>query len=153
MIHKEQLKDLIKRVLEKYSVFYGDYFKSKEAFQLVYGTIIYESIRGTYLRQIPKHKFDIKKHAIGFGQCEKGTFDWIISVHGEIIPELQRIEFEELEWNIEYMILFVRLRYLLDSRPIPKTIGEQSKYYKEVYNTSDGSGTSQSYLLYWHKYA
>lgn len=146
MIYKTQLKDLIERTLKEYNLY------SYEAFQLVYGTIIQESKRGTYIRQNVDN-FNINIHAVGIGQTEKGTFDWLKSSYEATIPDLANIKFEELEYNLKYSILFCRLRYRKDKQPIPKTLDEQAKLWKRVYNTIHGKGTVEEYLQNYKQYS
>ena len=70
MINKEHITRLIEKTLFEYDLY------TKDAFDLVYGTIIQESRRGKYRRQMVK-VWDYNKHAIGISQVEKGTFDWL----------------------------------------------------------------------------
>ena len=146
MINKKQLKDLIDRTLREYELY------SEEASRLVHGTIIQESRSGTYLRQnVPN--FDIHRHALGFGQTEEATFDWLKRVFLGKYPWLINVNFCELEYNLKYSILFVRFRYLVDSQPIPKTVEGQSKYWKRVYNTEKGAGKAEDYVKNYNEYS
>lgn len=146
VIHKVQLKELIETTLKEYNLY------SKEAHELVYGTIIQESRRGTYLRQGTKN-FDINKHAIGIGQVEKTTFQWLQSIYVSKYPELATVKFRDLEYNLRLSILFVRLRYLIDPEPLPKTLDGQARYWKRVYNTKLGKGTPEKYMTNYRKYS
>ena len=146
MISKDQLKELIDKTLKEYSLY------SLEAAELVYGTIIQESKRGTYLKQRAK-SFNIDKHAIGIGQMEKNTFDWLKRVFLGKYPWLINVNFHELEYNLKYAILFTRFRYLVDKEPIPKTLEGQAKYWKRIYNTEKGKGTVQQYMDNYIRYS
>ena len=146
MINKTQLKDLIDSTLKEYNLY------SPEAAQLVYGTIIQESRRGTFIRQNVKN-FDITKHAIGIAQIEYNTFIWLKRVFMSKYPEIAQIKFEELEYNLKYSILFCRLRYRVDKEPIPLTLDGQAEYWKRIYNTKYGKGTAKDYLFNFQKYA
>ena len=145
MLDKDQLKELIDSTLKEYNLY------SDEAFALVYGTIIQESRRGTYVKQKVRH-FDIQKHAIGIGQMEMNTFDWLKRVFIGKYPWLINVNFPELQYNLKYSILFTRLRYLVDSEPIPKTLEGQAKYWKRIYNTVHGSGTPDQYIKNYKRY-
>ena len=145
MIHKGQLKRLIDETLREYCLY------SDNALELVYGTIIQESRRGTYIRQASKN-FDIYKHAIGIAQCEFNTFSWLQKVYNNRFS-LALIRFEELEYNLKYSILFCRLRYLIDPEPIPDTLEGQAKMWKRVYNSVLGKGTEEEYINNYNKYS
>ena len=137
MINKRQLRDLIERVLIKYDL------HSDEAVNLVYGTISQESVRGTYLRQRSKGIFNINRHGLGIAQIEKATFDYLAKKYFYRIPT--HISFEELEWNLEYSILFCRLKYLSIPEPIPRDIRKQSEYWDKYYN-ANGVNDVEQYL-------
>lgn len=147
MINKTHLQEIIDLTLKEYNLY------SNEAKDLVYGTIIQESKRGFYLRQVPKGKFDINRHAIGIGQMEKATFENLQRIFVSKYPELAEIRFEDLEYNLKYSILFCRLRYLIDPEPIPKTLDGQAGYWKRIYNTYKGSGKPEQYVKNYKKYA
>lgn len=46
-------------------------------------------------------------------------------------------------------ILLARTKYLTDPRPIPKKLHDQAAYYKRVYNTAAGGGSTGGYLKAW----
>lgn len=46
-------------------------------------------------------------------------------------------------------IILARTKYLTDPRPIPTDLDGQAAYYKRVYNTAAGAGSSGKYLKAW----
>lgn len=146
MLNKTQLKELVDSTLKDYDLY------SPEASMLVYGTIIQESKRGTYLKQRVKN-FDYNKHALGIPQIEKKTFLWLQKVYVGKYPELAKVKFKDLEYNLRYAILFCRLRYRIDPNPIPKTLEAQAEYWKRVYNSYKGKGKPEQYIKNYKKYA
>ena len=146
MIHKDQLKDLITETLKEYKLY------SPEAFDLVYGTIIQESKRGTYIKQCSKC-FDYDKHGLGIAQIEKNTFLWLKNIFISRFPNLIYYDFKDLEYNLKASILFCRLRYLVDSQPIPKTLEGQAGYWKRIYNSYKGKGTPEQYIDNYIRYS
>lgn len=154
MINIKQLKDLTERTLKEYDLY------SESAVNLLLGTYAQESIIGgeCYLRQRPKGKFDINKHAIGLFQMEKGTFDFLHERYSLIIYgcELtsEDLKFQELEYNIKYMMLFARLKYLSISEPLPDAndIKGLAHYWNKYYNANDRYGTDQEFIDKYEKY-
>ncbi len=146
MINKKQLSELIERTLKEYNLY------SKSAHEIVLGTIIYESKRGTYLKQRVKN-FDYNKHALGIAQMERKTFRWLAKVYMSKFPFLASVKFEELEYNLKLAILFCRLRYLAVPTPIPKQIFAQARYYKKYYNSYFGKGTVAGYMENFKRYS
>jgi len=146
MINKDQLKELIDSTLKEYMLY------SKEASELVYGTIIQESKRGTYIKQV-SNNFDPDKHALGIAQIEKKTFNWLKNIFISRFPKILWIEFEDLEYDLKASIIFCRLRYLVDSQPIPKDLEGQAEYWKRIYNSYKGKGTPEQYINNYIKYS
>lgn len=153
MIRIDQLYNLIERTLKEYSLHSGNVAK------LTLGTFLMESNGGDYLRQVPKGEFDINVHALGFGQMEKNTFDWLNDKYDFFIyektdrePNSNKIEFEELEYNIKYMILFARLRYLSVPHPLPDTLAEMASYWNTYYNCNPKYGTDEEFINKYEKY-
>ena len=146
MINKEHLGQIIFNTLNEFGLY------SEEAYQLVYGTIIQESKRGEYLRQLTKI-FSYDKHGVGIGQIEKTTFEWLKTVFVDKYPELLKVTIQMLEYDLRMAILFVRLRYRVVKSPIPKTLEGQAKYWKKYYNTEYGSGTVEQYINNYNKYS
>ena len=146
MINKDQLKELIDSTLKEYMLY------SKEASELVYGTIIQESKRGTYIKQV-SNNFDPDKHALGIAQIEKKTFNWLKNIFISRFPKILWIEFEDLEYDLKASIIFCRLRYLVDSQPIPKDLEGQADYWKRIYNSYKGKGTPEQYINNYIKYS
>lgn len=152
MINVKQLYNLIERTLKEYDLY------SENASKLLLGTYLQEStVKGqTCLRQLPKGEFDMKIHALGIFQMEFSTFDWLKGKYDGNFRypfTYGEVQFEELEYNLKYAILFCRLRYLADPKPIPDNLEGLANYWKRVYNTSSGSGTPEEFFNKYEKYA
>lgn len=146
MLDKSHIKSLIKNTLKNYNLY------SDESFELVYGTIIQESLRGKYRRQQTKlWKYNV--HALGICQVEKGTFDWLSQIYVGKFPELAKIQFIDLAYNDEISILLCRLRYLRDPNPIPSNLEGRAKYWKRIYNTTAGKGKPEEFIENYKKYS
>ncbi len=141
MIHKGQLTDLIERTLTEYQLC------SPNAIRLVYGTIAHEStVAGkTCLRQRPRGKFNIKKHALGIVQMEWNTFKWLCDKFGEKYS-FSESDFTRLEYDLKFAILLCRLRYRAVSSPLPDTLEGLAQYYKTYYNSSAGAATPEDFI-------
>lgn len=138
-INREQFKDLVKRVLEEAHLY------SQEAVELLLGTAAVESRFGTYIKQI-------QGPAKGVFQMEKETFDWLKEKYKKQFPYIDK-PFESLEYDLKLAIIMCRLRYLVSPLPIPKTLLEQSRYWKHIYNTKLGKGVPEEYLRMYKKFA
>ena len=146
MLKKEELKQLIDDTLKAYNLY------SVEASDLVYGTIAQESRLGHYRRQnVPLWLYN--RHALGISQIEKNTFDWLQKVYVGRFPEIAKVQFIDLAYNDRMAILFCRLRYLIDSDPIPTDLEGQANYWKRIYNTKMGKGTPEEYIKNYKKYS
>ena len=150
MINKKQLRNLVVRTLKKYDL------HSDSAVELLLGTFAIESRSGTYLRQIPKGEFDIKKHALGLCQMEYATFSWLkLKYNGRIAPrQWQNSDFEDLEYNLELGILLARLRYLAVPRQLPRygDIEGMASYWNQWYNANPRYGTDEEFITKYNKY-
>ena len=146
MINRSQLKTLVRRTLKKYKLY------SEDAEHLILCTIAQESKFGYYLRQAVRN-FAYKRHAIGICQMEKATFEDLKRKYG-IRFGLNNISFKELEYNLEYSILFCRLKYLSVPLSLPNRFDFNAvwQYYKRHYNTYKGSATKAEFLLNYKKY-
>lgn len=138
----------IKSLVEKTLKDFDEKLYSKSAVNLILGTIAQESRFGTYLYQLGGGP------AIGIIQMEQETFNWIKNLYLRKYPELLRIHFEDLAWNLKAAIIFCRLRY----RPIPARLPDfddlegLAKYWKQYYNTISGKGTVQEFINNYKKY-
>lgn len=146
MINKEDLQLLIASTLKKYNLY------SDEACKLIYGTIAQESHLGKYRRQMVSN-WDYNKHALGITQIEKNTFQWLQKIFVGLIPIVSKVQFIDLAYNDELAILFCRLRYRVDPRPIPKDLNGQAQYWKDIYNTKHGKGTVEEYINNYNIYS
>jgi hypothetical protein len=146
MLSKESLHWLIRSTLEEYGLY------SNEAFELIYGTIIQESLRGKYRRQMVNNwKYDV--HAAGICQIEYNTFNWLKKVFMNRFPEIAKVQFVDLIYDDKMSILFCRLRYLVVKEPIPKDLEGQANYWKVYYNSAKGKGKPEEYIKNYLKYS
>ena len=140
-MYKEHLKELIENALKEYGLY------SENAVNLLLGTAAQESKFGFYLRQLGGGP------ARGIFQMEEPTFDWLKGKYGERYG-LEDVEFKDLVWNLKAAAVFCRLRYLVDSLPLPdlNDIQGMARYWKRVYNTHKGKGTAAEFILNYNKY-
>lgn len=93
----------------------------------------------------------LKEHPLAAGNATRFVFsdahatpDWIFSI------PLPAICFAlKIDDNDRIGVLFARLHYFRDPRPIPDTIQGQAEYWKRVYNTMAGAGTVGDYMTSW----
>lgn len=82
--------------------------------------------------------------------------DRSIKLRPKILKELKidisLVEWDDLRYNQFLSLLFTRLHYWLKGDPIPATIEERAKYWKQHYNTVQGKGTVEHYLEMNRKY-
>jgi hypothetical protein len=152
MINTKQLKRLTDEILKEFDLY------SKSASNLLIGTFLAESRGGTYIRQISKGEFDINVHALGIGQMEYNTFDWLETKYMNLLEKhdlFYNYWFRDLEYNLKYSIIFTRLRYLAVSEPLPEAnnLEELGKYWKKYYNTIDGAGEVEEFVKLYNRYA
>ena len=140
-MYKEHLKELIENALKEYDLY------SESAVMLLLGTAAQESKFGFYLRQLGGGP------ARGIFQIEEPTFDWLKGKYAEKYG-LEGVEFGDLIWNLKAAAVFCRLRYLVDSLPLPAStdIPGMARYWKRVYNTHLGAGTAAEFILNYNKY-
>ena len=130
--NKDQLRDLIIRVLKKVDNFY-----SEDAVTLLMMTAASESDLGTYLHQV-------KGPAKGLMQVEPATMrdnygsylhfrdklkEQIFSACHVGMPDV-----DALEYNIALNILMARVKYYRAPGPIPSTLEGMAMYHEEFYN-------------------
>ena len=149
-MNKDQLRYLVERVLRYIGLW------SKDAENLILGTIAQESRMGKYIRQLGKGP------ALGICQMERETFydirDNFLCYRQNLknlikdISNVNTLAAESLEYNLALSIAMCRVHYLRVPKPIPHTLEGYAKYWKEYYNTPLGKGTEdefiENYLLY-----
>lgn len=136
-----QLKDLIIRVLKEYNLY------SESAVVLLLGTCAQESKFGRYLRQLGSGP------ALSIFQIEPTTFNFLKKKYSSRF-DLEKISFEELEYNLKSAILFCRLKYLsiLEKLPRADDLPALAYYWKKYYNTALGSGTTKEFIWNYQLY-
>lgn len=145
MYDKKQFRRFVTGVLFEYGL------HSAEAVDLLLGTAAQESHFGKYLRQNVK-EFDINRHAMGTFQMEKATFNWLQLKYDKRFPVLQLRQHFEMEYDLKLATLMCRLRYLVDPKPLPKTLKGQAQAWKRIYNTVHGSGTTEEYIKNYNRF-
>ena len=154
MINPDQMKGLIKRVLQKIDLY------SSEAAEFIYNIGLVES-KYIYIQQI-------SGPAVGVYQIEPWVGVDIIQNYLQYRPELMKLVASacyldwshftaprEKDWeyilttNLAAQIVFCRLHL----RRIPKrTLEDQAKQWKQYYNTAKGKGTPEKYCEIVQKY-
>jgi len=138
----KDIKEIIKWTLE----YLGMY--SEDAAKLVYRTGMAESgYRALRQRGGP---------AVGFFQVEPATMIDTIENYVNYRPELKiklyGIGYDDTDAemrllsNIALQVAFCRLKYRRDPKAIPSSIGGQARYWKRVYNSEMGKGTTEHFL-------
>ena len=97
---------------------------------------------------------------MGITQFDKLPFDDIRNRSKRLQPKILKelkidislVEWDDLRYNQFLALLFTRLHYWLKGDPIPATIEERAKYWKQHYNTVQGKGTVEHYLEMNRKY-
>jgi len=147
-IAKDQLRSLIKRVLQPHDLW------SQEAEDLLMGTAAQESRLGKYIAQIngpAKGIFQMEP------ATEKDLWEYIVrkdlnhlvgTVSGVFSPNLLH-----LEGNLIYQIIIARIFYRRVKEAIPEGLVPQAKYYKKYWNTELGKATVDQYVRNYTTYA
>jgi len=133
---REQFADLVDRTLRRM----GPEFAGPDAQALVLGTAAVESDFGTYLRQVGGGP------GLGPFSMEGATFRWLSQKYMRRFCDewtWVSLNFSAQEWDLVAAIVFCRLRYWVDSEPIPAAADVEglARYWKRVYNTELGAGT------------
>ena len=127
----------------------------------LYGTakemIIETAIAETGLGQIEDKTVGA---GMGLTQFDEMPFNDIRNRCLKLKPQIQKdlkidislVEWDDLRYNQFLSLLFTRLHYWLKGDPIPATIEERAKYWKQHYNTVQGKGTVEHYLEMNRKY-
>tara|TARA_R100001510_G_C7639430_1_gene197136 strand:- start:711 stop:1202 length:492 start_codon:yes stop_codon:yes gene_type:complete len=161
MLDSMQIKTVIKDTLEKM----GEKYYSNKALSLIYNTGLVES----------KYKYIMQKGgsniARGHWQCEP----WVavslcndyLQYRQSLLKKVASISYldwshftnpKEEDWknilttNIIAQIVVCRLHYWRVPKPLPRTIQEQSVYWKAYYNSEKGAGTPEHFIKIVNKY-
>lgn len=157
MINPDQMKGLIKRVLQKIDLY------SSEAAEFIYNIGLVES-KYIYIQQI-------SGPAVGVYQIEPWVGVDIIQNYLQYRPELMKLVASacyldwshftaprEKDWeyilttNLAAQIVFCRLHLRRIPKRLPKTLEEQATQWKVYYNTAKGKGTPEKYCEIVQKY-
>ena len=157
MINPDQMKALIKRVLQKIDLY------SSEAAEFIYNIGLVES-KYIYIQQI-------SGPAVGVYQIEPWVGVDIIQNYLQYRPELMKLVASacyldwshftaprEKDWeyilttNLAAQIVFCRLHLRRIPKRLPKTLEEQATQWKVYYNTAKGKGTPEKYCEIVQKY-
>jgi len=143
-LNKKQFQDLIERTLQELD----PALLTPRAVNLLLGTAAQESAFGTYLQQLGGGP------ALGVFQMEPSTFKWLKKKFRWKYPRLFFVTFKELEWDLQLAIIMARLRYRVDLQFLPnaKNINGMAAYWKRVYNTLEGKGTTAEFVENYEKY-
>lgn len=65
------------------------------------------------------------------------------------LPQKEKPDANQLIWNLAYATLMCRMRYLRIKEPLPSAgnIKEIARYWKKYYNTENGKGTIEKFIL------
>jgi hypothetical protein len=127
----------------------GEKFSGEDANFAVLSTIAHESHMGTWRKQIGGP-------ALGIGQCEKITYDWLSRKYKDILlkffPEIP--PFEVIENDDVLAVIMCRLRYYVVPEKLPDAgdIKAMARYWKEYYNTKQGKGNEQEFVRNYKKF-
>ena len=157
MINPDQIKGLIKRVLQKIDLY------SSEASEFIYNIGLVES-KYIYLEQI-------KGPARGVFQCESWVGVDIIKNYLQYRPDLMKLVAstcyldwtyftapKEKDWeyilttNLAAQIVFCRLHLRRIPKKLLRTLEEQATQWKVYYNTAKGAGTPEKFCEVVQKY-
>lgn len=145
-INSTQLAEFIIRpILKRFDLY------SKEAETLLVGTCAAESIIGEdqYIKQVGGP-------AMGIYQMEKATHDWLVDVittkrtkYAKLITWVEDtggFTVERLLYDLYYMTIMARVRYLVVPKRIPMDLYNIAEYWKQYYNTEAGAGTVDGFI-------
>lgn len=131
---------------------------SMSAENLLLGTAAQESHLGEYLKQV-------KGVALGIYQMEPDTYHWLWDSHVKpkvnILSKIRlycgysgKPDASRLVSDLTLATIMARLRYSVEkeSLPFPNNIEELARYWKKYYNTENGSGTTEEFILNYRKY-
>lgn len=155
MINVKQFRDMV--ISNTLAILPG--CQGTAATNLLLGTAIQES-RLTYLAQLDGDS-DNYDNALGLYQMERATHDDIWENYLAFRPELGDAvrhmtgwepRFEELVGNLWYATAMTRIHYRRVPTPLPEwnDVEGMADYWKEHYNTFEGSGTVEEYIENWN---
>lgn len=127
---------------------------SKDAEELIMGTIAQESAMGQYLVQLGSGP------ALGVCQMEPATHNDIwnnfLRYRSHIVTYINDISVdrtpEEMVWNLYYSVAMCRVHYLRVPEKIPSNLEGWARYYKKFYNTELGKATEQEFIENYQRY-
>jgi len=157
MINPNQIKKLIKRVLQKIDLY------SPEAAEFIYNIGLVES-RYIYIQQI-------SGPAVGVYQIEPwvgvDTINNYLQYREELMKKVSKACYldwsyftspVEKDWeyilttNLAAQIVFCRLHLRRIPKKLPRTLEEQAQQWKVFYNTAKGKGTPEKFCEIVQKY-
>lgn len=150
-MNKQQLRELVEETLIDIG------YDSGSAVELILGTIAVESYNGYYIKQV-------RGPALGIGQMEPDTFHWLLenylSWNPDLLDHIKRVcnigDFnkETLVYNLKFAICMTRVRYLVDPHPLPEpgNLDALAGYWKRVYNSYLGAGTTKKFKTLYKKH-
>lgn len=172
-MNKIKCKILIKKILKEFGLY------SKDASELILMTIIHESSNFKYRRQLKTYTETFSDESdvggFGLGQIELNTHAstyehqlrykkerlkkiikyFNLKDYDNVIDYINNKEYKNnkklLQYNDEYNILFIRLRYIPFPEKIPSDIEGKAKYWKKYYNTSIGKGKIEDFIYNYKK--
>lgn len=124
----------------------GEQFTGESANRIVLYTFAHESHLGTWRRQMGAGA------ALGIGQCEPPTFNWLAKKYKDIIKRCYANDevprFETIENDDVLATIMCRLRYYVVPEPLPEPddLKGMAQYWKEYYNTQKGKGNEQEFV-------
>lgn len=127
---------------------------SKEAEELIMGTIAQESAMGRYLVQLGSGP------ALGICQMEPATHNDIwsnfLKYRSHLVKYIEDISVdrtpEEMVWNLYYAVAMCRIHYLRVPERLPNNLEGYAYYWKKYYNSHLGKGTEQEFIENYQRY-
>lgn len=151
MINPFQMRELVREVLNNFE----SKLWSKEAEELLLGTMAVESDFGYHLHQISgpgQGPFSIEP------ATEKSIWEHHLKYRVERAGAVQRVTGVEgcgttaLGMSLDYQIIMARLKYRTCPGRIPESLPEQAHYWNQNYNCNPIYGTDQEYIHKYNKY-
>lgn len=139
-IHREHLrKYIIRPALEPHGLW------SRDSEELLMLTAAQESRLGHWIHQLGDGP------ALSPWQIEPTTFDWLHRVFPQYLSGRSS---DELVYDLRLGALVARVRYLVDSEPLPThtDIEGMAKAWKRVFNTQAGKGKWEEAMAAYTKY-
>ncbi len=146
-------KYVVRPTLEKMGLW------SESAEELILGTIAHESRLGTYLHQIngpalgicqiePTTHQDLWENYLKFRPDKAAMMAGFASRNNSSIQDMT-VDDSELITNLGYSIAVCRMIYYRKPEPLPdsKNVAGLATYWKTYYNTHQGRGTIDQFIL------